>query len=470
MSTLWVVGDSTLSPFNDKFYYPRYGYGTMLNQYLDDTVEVKNLALSGRSSKSFLVEPEYEQLLQGMKQGDFLLIGFGHNDEKMEEQRHTAGRGGYMDEGSFANSLYVNYYLKAKEAGCTTIICTPIVRRTPDGKWSSDMLHITSDQDKFVGGDYPDAIRTMGSELNIPVVDMTAVTKELYDKMGPDKTAKLHAWPSDKVSSVDNTHTNIWGGRVNAYLCLNEIKKLAVPGLSEHVLSAEFPSEDYLVSNPEYIPVVFDANLKDSVYWKSYEQWKGTVFGDIPPGGDFSHFTLEPVENGVHICVRDNAGKISAVTDGIAMYYTTVSSGVDFTFSAKVTLNDYFMNDQVSFGLMVRDDCYIDMQTPQGLGDFVAAGPFHLTRHEHLDKCFARKNSNLFLGPAVCDGLEKGKTYDCRIISSNDGYSLFFGDDEAVTGGFDFRLTSIDPDHVYAGMFVSRNADVTFTDIKLEFN
>lgn len=245
---------------------------------------------------------------------------------------------------------------------------------------------------------------------------------------------------------------------------------MAVPGLSEHVLSAEFPSEDYLVSNPEYIPVVFDANLKDSVYWKSYEQWKGTVFGDIPPGGDFSHFTLEPVENGVHICVRDNAGKISAVTDGIAMYYTTVPSGVNFTFSAKVTLNDYFMNDQVSFGLMVRDDCYIDMQTPQGLGDFVAAGPFHLTRHEHLDKCFARKNSNLFLGPAVCDGLEKGKTYDCRIISSNDGYSLFFGDDEAVTGGFDFRLTSIDPDHVYAGMFVSRNADVTFTDIKLEFN
>ena len=57
MSTLWVVGDSTLSPFNDKFYYPRYGYGTMLNQYLDNTIEVKNLALSGRSSKSFLSEP-----------------------------------------------------------------------------------------------------------------------------------------------------------------------------------------------------------------------------------------------------------------------------------------------------------------------------------------------------------------------------------------------------------------------------
>ena len=31
MRTLWVVGDSTLSSFDDKYYYPRYGYGTTSN-------------------------------------------------------------------------------------------------------------------------------------------------------------------------------------------------------------------------------------------------------------------------------------------------------------------------------------------------------------------------------------------------------------------------------------------------------
>lgn len=42
---LWVVGDSTLSSFEDKYYLPRYGYGTKLQEYLDDEIIVKNLAL-----------------------------------------------------------------------------------------------------------------------------------------------------------------------------------------------------------------------------------------------------------------------------------------------------------------------------------------------------------------------------------------------------------------------------------------
>ena len=69
---LWVIGDSTLSSFNDKYYYPRYGYGTKLAAYLDDAVEVKNIALSGRSSKSYTTEPQYKELTGGMQKGDFL--------------------------------------------------------------------------------------------------------------------------------------------------------------------------------------------------------------------------------------------------------------------------------------------------------------------------------------------------------------------------------------------------------------
>ena len=84
MSTLWVIGDSTVSSFEDKYYYPRYGYGTMLDKYLDDSINVVNIALSGRSTKSYTTEPQYNELLSGMKQGDFLIIGFGHNDEKTE--------------------------------------------------------------------------------------------------------------------------------------------------------------------------------------------------------------------------------------------------------------------------------------------------------------------------------------------------------------------------------------------------
>jgi len=86
---LWVVGDSTLSSFEDKYYLPRYGYGTKLQEYLDDEIIVKNIALSGRSSKSYTTEPEYQTLLSGMKKDDYLIIGFGHNDEKTENDRYT---------------------------------------------------------------------------------------------------------------------------------------------------------------------------------------------------------------------------------------------------------------------------------------------------------------------------------------------------------------------------------------------
>ena len=85
---LWVVGDSTLSSFEDKYYLPRYGYGTKLQEYLDDEIIVKNIALSGRSSKSYTTEPEYQTLLSGMKKDDYLIIGFGHNERLKMTDTH----------------------------------------------------------------------------------------------------------------------------------------------------------------------------------------------------------------------------------------------------------------------------------------------------------------------------------------------------------------------------------------------
>ena len=152
--TLWVLGDSTLSSFTDKYFYPRYGYGTKLGAYLDEDIQVENIALSGRSSKSYTTEPQYQTLLSGMKDGDYLMIGFGHNDEKTEAERFTSGTGNYQQDGTFAHSLYTRYIQKAQAAGCSVILCTPIVRRTATGCWSEQELHVTGDTGDFIGGDY----------------------------------------------------------------------------------------------------------------------------------------------------------------------------------------------------------------------------------------------------------------------------------------------------------------------------
>ena len=464
--TVWIIGDSTVSSFADNYYYPRYGWGTQIDKYLDGTYEVKNIALSGRSSKSYVNDKEYNELTSGMKQGDYLLIGFGHNDEKTEADRYTDPNGDYKTAGSFANSLYENYIKPAQAAGTTVILCTPIVRRTATAEWSDSNLHITKDSGDFKGGDYAQSIRNLGKELNIPVVDMTKMTKELYDTLGPDETVNLHAWTSSKATSVDNTHTNIYGGTYNAYLVTKTIKELGVAGISEHITAKEAPVKaDVLKSNPDYKEAEYSGELKQSELWKDAGVFKGSIFGDI--GGDPNlikdKFILEGNEDGsIHIAVNGK-GKISSTTDGIAMYYYKVPAGSNFVITANATVNSINKHNQVAFGLMARDAMYIDVNDKSALGDYVAAGSIQ----QGTANCFKRKDGALGYGGKLENPVEAGKTYALKIESNSDGYACTFGDNAAISGGFDFKLTSIDADYVYVGLFVARQADVTFSDIKL---
>ena len=65
--TVWVVGDSTAAAFNDTTYYsPRYGWGTQLGLYLQG-VNIRNLAISGTSSKSYSDTDQYQTLLQSVQ-------------------------------------------------------------------------------------------------------------------------------------------------------------------------------------------------------------------------------------------------------------------------------------------------------------------------------------------------------------------------------------------------------------------
>ncbi|MGM0901913.1 MAG: OmpL47-type beta-barrel domain-containing protein [Bacillota bacterium] len=469
--TIWIVGDSTVSSFTDNYFYPRYGWGTQIGNYLDGSFTIQNLALSGRSSKSYTADPEYKTLLSGMKSGDYLLIGFGHNDEKTEPERYTNPNGTYLDSGSFANSLYENYIKPAQAAGTQVILSTPIVRRAESGVWSNSNLHITGTVGEFPGGDYPQAIRDLGTALNVPVVDMTNLTKSLYDELGPSETLNLHAWTSSKPQSVDNTHTNIWGARYNAYLLTKAIKELGVSGLGEHVINASAPTKaDTLVPNPNYQETPYTGELPQSTLWEDYGIWKGTVFGDI--GGDpgTANQTLETDKDGnMHIAVANNKGKIASVTDGFAMYYYKVPANSTFALTAKAKINGFSLNDQVSFGLMARDEMHIDSYLNTTLGDYVAAAPLKLTKAATggFWSSFARKSGVLTQGGTAANPISAGDIVNLSITSTSDGYATKFGNEATITGGFDFKLTSIDPDYVYVGMFVARNADITFSDIKL---
>ena len=182
--TIYLVGDSTVCGFSDNYYLPRYGYGTQLFNYINcEPKQINNLALSGRSSLSFLTEGNYTTLKNSIKEGDYLIIGFGHNDEKSDEPaRYTDPTKSYTDDStvngpSFQYTLFQNYVKLATDKGATPILCTPIVRYDENGAYTGTKVHNT---DK---GDYAAAIRTLGQATGTTVVDLTEITKEEYKKM-----------------------------------------------------------------------------------------------------------------------------------------------------------------------------------------------------------------------------------------------------------------------------------------------
>ncbi len=494
-ATFWVVGDSTVCGFTDSYYIPRQGWGEQLERYFSATVY--NLAHSGASSKDFTGMSEYAALMNGSdavpKLGDaegdkFLFIGFGHNDQKTEAARYTNPNGDWQTEGSFANSLYVHYVKPAMDAGVTPVLVTPIARLTTDNTCESYVSasgHITADVTvgdvTYAGGDYAAAIRKLAADLDLICIDLTQATIERNVEYG-ENAQWLHAWNGAKYESdgvtlrpaaLDRTHTSSYGAKDNACMIADLSAGTALDAYRKAGKTFPTYEGDFADAiNPDYVPVVYTAPTAPSANWPAYTDaqgnvWHGTVFGDV--GGEnkiLSNFFARPVDGGMNIGVTGNAGKISSATDGMIFYYTALPAGTSFTLTARATVNDMAANNQVSFGLMARDDLYIDAYVKDTMGDYVAAG----TRNQGAFSAFGRKSGVLYDGPAAQKVYAVGNVIDLKIVGTPDGYTLTYGENEPVSAGFDYALTTVDEDCIYVGFYAVRNADITFTDVKLEIN
>ncbi len=473
--TMWIIGDSTVCEFNDAaYYYPRYGYGTQIGNYLDGTYTIQNLALSGRSSLSYLTDSNgnYDTLMNGMTSGDVLVIGFGHNDEKQEAARFTNPNGDYTTAGSFEYVLYENYVKQAIEKGVEVILCTPIVRRDASDSYTGDKVHVTSTATvsgvTYEGGDYAQAIRDLGAAFNLTVIDLTELTKAAWKSAGAAETLYFHAWTSSKEGSVDNTHVNIYGAKKVAYMFAQAVAASSSSVASHVVLGTEPTKANDLVSNPGYVEPTYSNDLPQSELWADYGIFKGTAFGALGGNPSTSNYTLETDANGnAHMVATNNKGKVTSGADGIVMYYYKVPVGKNFSLKATATLNAFVDNKQVGFGLMARDDMYIDTRIDTLLSDYVAAA----TSPDGAGggyNCYYRNAGTLNRSVELTtETLAVGNSYDLSIVSNSDGYACTFGKEPTQTGGYDFQLTTIDSDYVYIGMFVARNCDVTYSNIEL---
>ena len=520
--TIFLVGDSTVCAFTDTYYLPRYGYGTQIYRYIDtEKYRINNLAMSGRSSKSFLTEANYAELKNEISEGDVLVIGFGHNDEKTEEARYTNPNGDVNTEGSFQKSLYDNYVKLAEDKKATAVLCTPIVRRNATGVLTDSNCHIVGDSGNYKGGDYAQAIRDLAAAKNVPLVDLTKITKDYYTEIGAGEpntayydsksvagkeyfkklvkgsvkdgdlngTLYLHAWLSDSPSSVDNTHLNIYGASWVAYQFAMAVKETASPLAASVTATAENAPKmsEIFETNSDYKHVDYQVPTEASKIFNDYVTGKtvfhGTAFGNIggsivladpdtglPAIGEKTQLhTLETDKDGnCHMAATNSVGKIASNEEGMDMYFNQLPADAEFELTAKATVNRIDKNNQVAFGLIARDNILIDEYKKGFTGDQVVAGTLGNTA---ACNCFIRKDTILggvdgkIKGDSIT--VEEGKTYDLKLTHSSDGYACQFDNYPVQTGGYDFALTFNDEDYQYVGMFVSREIDVTFSDVKL---
>lgn len=210
---VYLIGDSTVADKPDAAHNPERGWGQALPALLRKDVVVHNHAVNGRSTKSFIDEGRWETVRLQLRKGDYVLIQFGHNDEKIEDStRYAAPNGAYR----------VNlerFVREARQAGATPVLITPIVRR----QWSN------SGELTDTHGLYPPAVREVAKAQRVLLIDLQELTAGLLKEYGVERSKQLFVWttegqfPAFPVARSDNTHLSPAGATAVAALVVRHL-------------------------------------------------------------------------------------------------------------------------------------------------------------------------------------------------------------------------------------------------------
>ena len=248
--TIYMIGDSTMADKDMKKAPEERGWGMVLQGYFTENVRIENHAKNGRSSKSFITEGRWQKVLDRMKPGDYLVIQFGHNDEKRKDSlRYTQPWGEFADN-------YRMFIRGAKEKGATPIVMNCVARRnffnattkeeiddealrSVNRDKYTDVEKINSDTLVDTHGDDAKVPAVIAKEMNVAYIDANKISTDLENSYGVEGSRELHMI---KYNGKDNTHYNVYGARLIASLLVDEMAK-ACPELKPYVRHY-----DYVVS------------------------------------------------------------------------------------------------------------------------------------------------------------------------------------------------------------------------------
>lgn len=230
-TTIFMIGDSTMANKDISKGKKERGWGMALQCYFDDNIVIDNHAVNGRSSLSFINEGRWDAVLKKMKPGDYVIIQFGHNDEKPKADRHT-------DPGSTFDYNLAKFVRETREHGGIPILMNCVVRRNfakvapkndddealRNQTFADAPMLIESDSLVDTHGLYRIAPLDVAKRMNVHFVDANKITHDLEQGLGKEASKKLHMWflpgeePSVPAGKQDNTHYNVYGAHVVARL------------------------------------------------------------------------------------------------------------------------------------------------------------------------------------------------------------------------------------------------------------
>lgn len=218
--TVHLAGDSTMASYDHSRPYPLYGWGEMLQKFFQEPCRVVNHATSGRSSKSFITEGRWQKLIDALQAGDWVIIQFGHNDEKSADpKRYAAPWGEYTDN-------LKRFVADVRAKGAHPIVATSVARR----HWDRDGTKMIETH-----GDYLAAARKAAETEKVPLLEMHGLTTQLAEGHGREGSKRIHLWIAPNTYAVkpegwkDNSHYSAYGAERVAALAVQEIIRLQLP-------------------------------------------------------------------------------------------------------------------------------------------------------------------------------------------------------------------------------------------------
>ena len=222
--TLFLIGDSTMADKENPEKNPEHGWGQMLPIVMTSGIVIQNHATNGRSSKSFRTEGRWDKVVKQLKKGDFVIIQFGHNDQKVNDSSR------FTNPYTQYRANLERYVTETRTKGATPILMTSIVRRN----FNENGVLVDTHKE------YPLVVRMVANDLKVAFVDLQLLTEQMEISYGPEKSKKLHLHfaegenPYYPKGKDDDTHLSKLGAETVAKLAANSLKNLNI-GLEKYI-------------------------------------------------------------------------------------------------------------------------------------------------------------------------------------------------------------------------------------------